>query len=180
MNTGRLEAFSDGVIAIIITIMVLELKVAARRSDLARAAALAAGVFQLRAELRLRRHLLEQSSSHVARHQAGHRRHPVGQSASVVLAVAVSLHHGVDRRKPFGAGAVGGVRRGAADGGHRLFHLAAAHHRLARLGLAARSGPSAAIGRASSRPRSICSESPPRFGRRACRRGSTSWWRPCG
>src|ERR1700722_3451672 len=27
MNTGRLEAFSDGVIAIIITIMVLELKV---------------------------------------------------------------------------------------------------------------------------------------------------------
>ena len=40
MTTGRLEAFSDGVIAIIITIMVLELKVphgdeprrAARRS----------------------------------------------------------------------------------------------------------------------------------------------------
>ena len=27
MNNGRLEAFSDGVIAIIITIMVLELKV---------------------------------------------------------------------------------------------------------------------------------------------------------
>ena len=27
MNTGRLEAFSDGVIAIIITIMVLELKI---------------------------------------------------------------------------------------------------------------------------------------------------------
>ena len=31
MGKGRLEAFSDGVIAIIITIMVLELKVPARR-----------------------------------------------------------------------------------------------------------------------------------------------------
>ena len=30
MSKGRLEAFSDGVIAILITIMVLELKVAAR------------------------------------------------------------------------------------------------------------------------------------------------------
>ena len=30
MGTGRLEAFSDGVIAIIITIMVLELKAPAR------------------------------------------------------------------------------------------------------------------------------------------------------
>ena len=31
MGKGRLEAFSDGVIAIIITIMVLELKAPARR-----------------------------------------------------------------------------------------------------------------------------------------------------
>ena len=37
MSKGRLEAFSDGVIAIIITIMVLELKVP-HGADLARAA----------------------------------------------------------------------------------------------------------------------------------------------
>ena len=35
MKTTRLEAFSDGVLAIIITIMVLELKVPQRRADLA-------------------------------------------------------------------------------------------------------------------------------------------------
>ena len=66
MPTNRLEAFSDGVIAIIITIMVLELQGAARRRLPALAAA-AAGVPQLRAELRLRRHLLEQPPPPVAR-----------------------------------------------------------------------------------------------------------------
>jgi uncharacterized membrane protein len=48
MNTGRLEAFSDGVLAIIITIMVLELKVPHDQTLHA---------------LRLRRHLLEQPPS---------------------------------------------------------------------------------------------------------------------
>ena len=37
MNKGRLEAFSDGVLAILITIMVLELR-SAGRSDVAGAA----------------------------------------------------------------------------------------------------------------------------------------------
>ena len=67
MGKGRIEAFSDGVIAIIITIMVLELKVP-HGDDFAGAAAAAAGVAQLRAELRLRRHLLEQPPPHAARH----------------------------------------------------------------------------------------------------------------
>ena len=34
MNKGRIEAFSDGVIAIIITIMVLELKIPHEKSEL--------------------------------------------------------------------------------------------------------------------------------------------------
>ena len=68
MNKSRLEAFSDGVLAIIITIMVLELKVP-HGADLAALAA-AAGAAELCAELRLRRHLLEQSPPHAARHPA--------------------------------------------------------------------------------------------------------------
>ena len=51
-------------LAIIITIMVLELRVAAR-ADAGRAAPLAAGASDLRAELRLPRHLLEQPPPHV-------------------------------------------------------------------------------------------------------------------
>ena len=70
MSKGRLEAFSDGVIAILITIMVLELKVAARRR-LDGAMAAAARVPDLRAQLRLSRHLLEQPPSHAPRHRRG-------------------------------------------------------------------------------------------------------------
>ena len=46
MTKGRLEAFSDGVIAIIITIMVLELKVP-HGTDLASLLALTAGLKRL-------------------------------------------------------------------------------------------------------------------------------------
>ena len=66
MEKNRLEAFSDGVIAIIITIMVLELKVP-HGDDARGAGAAAAGVPELRAELRLPRHLLEQPPPHAAR-----------------------------------------------------------------------------------------------------------------
>ena len=65
MGKGRLEAFSDGVIAIIITIMVLEMKVP-HGSELEDLRPAAAGVSQLRVEFYLCRHLLEQSSPHAA------------------------------------------------------------------------------------------------------------------
>ena len=66
MTSNRLEAFSDGVIAIIITIMVLELTVPHHEHERARHDAVgpALRVPQLRAELRLPRHLLEQPPPH--------------------------------------------------------------------------------------------------------------------
>ena len=65
MRTNRLEAFSDGVLAIIITIMVLELNVPEGHTlqdlwDDDRGQ-----LPDLRAELRLHRHLLEQPPPHV-------------------------------------------------------------------------------------------------------------------
>ena len=69
MGKGRLEAFSDGVIAIIITIMVLELKVP-HGADLAALRPLVPVLPELRAQLRLSRHLLEQPPPHAARRRA--------------------------------------------------------------------------------------------------------------
>ncbi len=52
MGKGRLEAFSDGVIAIIITIMVLEIKVP-QGHDLAALEPMLPALFELRPQLRL-------------------------------------------------------------------------------------------------------------------------------
>lgn len=65
MNKSRMEAFSDGVIAIIITIMVLELKVP-HGATLGKLARINADIFVLCVEFYLHRYLLEQSSSYVA------------------------------------------------------------------------------------------------------------------
>ena len=88
MSTARLEAFSDGVIAILITIMVLELKVPARRRP-GSAARRSLPVFltyvlsfvYLGIYWNNHHHML-----HATRH--GQRRDPVGQPAPAVLAVA--------------------------------------------------------------------------------------------
>ena len=77
MGKGRLEAFSDGVIAIIITIMVLEFKVP-QGADLAALRPLIPGVAQLCAELYFRGDLLEQSSSSAARREEDQWTRPVG------------------------------------------------------------------------------------------------------
>ena len=73
MTKGRLEAFSDGVIAIIITIMVLELKVP-EGADLHALAADPAVLPVVCSELRLSRHLLEQPSPHAPRYHPRQRR----------------------------------------------------------------------------------------------------------
>ncbi len=77
MNNSRLEAFSDGVIAIIITIMVLGSQSAARRHA-ERPGASDTDFSELCAELHLCGHLLEQSPSHDARLRRSHGRRPVG------------------------------------------------------------------------------------------------------
>ena len=121
MGKARMEAFSDGVIAVIITIMVLEMKVP-HGDDLATLQPRHPGVRQLRAELRLRRHLLEQPPPHAPRGRQGERRHSLGQPAPAVLAVAHSVRHGLDGREPFRADAGRAVRRGAADVRHLVLH----------------------------------------------------------
>ena len=70
-------------------------------ADWAALRAAGAGVPDLRPELRLPRHLLEQSPPHVPGDRPDHRRDPVGQSASAVLAVARAVRDGVDGREPF-------------------------------------------------------------------------------
>ena len=105
MGKGRLEAFSDGVIAIIITIMVLEMKVPhGFIPRLGRTAV--AGVRQLRPQLRHCRHLLEQPSPHAAFGNAGVGRSAVEQSTSAVLVVADAVYDRMDGREPFRAAAV--------------------------------------------------------------------------
>ena len=81
MGKGRLEAFSDGVIAIIITIMVLELKVP-HSADLS--ALWDLGPIFLSYVLSF------------ACGQAREWQHALGQSPPAVLAFAVSVYHRLD------------------------------------------------------------------------------------
>ena len=114
MNKTRLEAFSDGVIAILITIMVLELKVP-HGADLAALRPLAAR--------RSSRYVLSFVYLGIYWNNHHHLLHaadrvnggdPVGQPAPAVLAVAGPVRHRLDGREPLRAAADGGLRRRAA------------------------------------------------------------------
>ena len=112
MNKGRLEAFSDGVIAILITIMVLELKVPAW-AQLGRRASAAPDLSRLPAELH---HLgIYWNNHHHMLHvdRPDQRRHSVGKSAPAVLAVAHSVRHAMGRRVSQRTAADGRLRRRA-------------------------------------------------------------------
>ena len=122
---GRLEAFSDGVIAILITIMVLELKVP--HGETLRALAPLLPVF-LSYVLSFVYLGIYWNNHHHMLHavQPRDRADALGQPAPVVLAVAVSVRHGLDGREPLRRRAHGALRRRAADGRDRLLHPAAA------------------------------------------------------
>ena len=95
MEKNRLEAFSDGVLAIIITIMVLELKVPSG-SDIAVLKPLlpvfltyVLSFIYLGIYWNNHHHLLKAAGT-------GERRDDVGESAPAVLAVALPVRHRLD------------------------------------------------------------------------------------
>ena len=94
MGKGRLEAFSDGVMAIIITIMVLELRV----PDSADWEALRqlAPTFLSYVLSFIFIGILEQPSSSMAGGKTGKRIGPVGESAPAVLVVACAVRDRLD------------------------------------------------------------------------------------
>ena len=93
MNKERLTAFSDGVIAIIITVMVLELKVPQGATLRALAGALPVFLSYVLSFVYVG---LEQPSSHVARLCVRDGRHAVGQLTPAVLAISLPLRDRVD------------------------------------------------------------------------------------
>ena len=93
MTSNRLEAFSDGVIAILITIMVLELTIPHDHDQLADLWDAAPHLPELRPQLRLPRDLLEQPPPRALPHGAGHRRRALGQHAPALLALAGPVRH---------------------------------------------------------------------------------------
>ena len=88
-SMSRLEAFSDGVIAVIITIMVLELKAPdARAGSAPEALAL---IRDLSRQLRIRGDLLDQSSQFACARWPCHGSAHLGQQRALVLSVAHPL-----------------------------------------------------------------------------------------
>ncbi len=119
MNKTRLEAFSDGVIAIIITIMVLELKVP-HGTDFATLKPLVPvflsyvlSFIYLAIYWNNHHHML-----HTCHKVTG--AHAVGEPAPAVLALADPVRDRLDGREPFRRDADRALRVRAADGGHRL------------------------------------------------------------
>ena len=119
MSKGRLEAFSDGVFAVIITIMVLELKAPHGAELEAFRPLLPAFLTYVLSYVFLgiywnnHHHLL-----HVV--DRDQRRLAVGEPASAVLAVAGAVRHRLDGREPFRRAADRGLRAVLLHGRRRL------------------------------------------------------------
>ena len=128
MTKNRLEAFSDGVIAILITIMVLELRVP--HGDTLEALEPLVPVF-LSYVLSFVYLGIYWNNHHHMLHATppGHRADAVGQPPPPVLAVADAVRHRLDGREPLRGAADRVLRPGAAAGGDRVRHPAADDHR---------------------------------------------------
>ena len=180
MNTTRLEAFSDGVIAIIITIMVLELKVPHGENLAALAPVVPVFLSYVLSFVYVG---IYWNNHHHMLHamQGGERRDPLGEPAPAVLAFIVSVRDRLDgRESPRGAAerAYGAV---LLDGGARLLDPAASHHRGAGPGLAAEAARWARDWKGKLSPVLYVA----RYRRlvlvaAGSRRSSTRWWRSCG
>jgi uncharacterized membrane protein len=108
MTTGRLEAFSDGVIAIIITIMVLEMKVP-HGDGLKELAQLLPVFLSYVLSFFFVGIYWNQSPSLAACLHLRHGCNTLVQSPSAFLALLISFHCRVDGRKPFHRGAYGAL-----------------------------------------------------------------------
>ena len=121
MGKNRLEAFSDGVIAIIITIMVLEMKVP-HGDNLASLAPLIP-VF-ISYVLSFTYVAIYWNNHHHLLHAV---RHVTGATLwanmhLLILALGGAVRHRLDGRKPFSPGAGGALWLRIVDGSHRLHH----------------------------------------------------------
>ena len=94
MGKNRLEAFSDGVLAIIITIMVLEMKVPHGEDIEALWPLLPVFLSYILSFVYVGIYWIK-SSSPVLRGTARRRTGSLGKSTSVVLAIAIPLLHGL-------------------------------------------------------------------------------------
>src|SRR5437016_1558785 len=134
MRTGRLEAFSDGVIAIIITIMVLEMKVP--HGDTVNDLLTVLPIFLS--------YVLSFVYVGIYWNNHHHLLHAttivtgailLGEPAPVVLAVAVSVCYRLDGGESFQRTTHRTLRRRATDGRRRVLPASAGDHPLAGTGL---------------------------------------------
>jgi Endosomal/lysosomal potassium channel TMEM175 len=131
MRTNRLEAFSDGVLAIIITIMVLEMKVPHGDTLAALRPLIPVFLSYLLSFIYLG---IYWNNHHHMLHACSKVTGPIlwAKSTSPVLAFAGSLCDRVDGRESLGRCAQRDLRHGPVDGRSRLFGVTTGHHCIGR------------------------------------------------